>query len=62
MYLWYLTLLCVLVGAEPQSPITQPATTPAGAIVGTVTDESGTPIVGARVQAVGGKKKWAGGY
>jgi Carboxypeptidase regulatory-like domain len=62
MHLWYLTLFCLLVVAEPQGPIPQPATTPAGAIIGTVTDESGKPVVGARVQAVGRKKKWAGGY
>jgi hypothetical protein len=62
MHLWYLTLFCLLVVAEPQSPIPQPATTPAGAIIGTVTDEYGKPVVGARVQAVGRKKKWAGGY
>ena len=62
MHLWYLTLFCLLVVAEPHSPIPQPTTTPAGAIIGTVTDESGKPVVGARVQAVGRKKKWVGGY
>jgi hypothetical protein len=62
MHLWYLTFFCLLVVLEPQDPATRAAAAPAGVIVGTVTDESGKPMVGARVQAVGRKKKWAGEY
>jgi hypothetical protein len=40
----------------------QTPTPPTGVLTGIVTDASGTPIVGARVQAVGRAKKWAGPY
>ncbi len=38
------------------------ATPPPGVITGIVRDESGTPVVGAVVQAVMRRKKWAGAY
>jgi carboxypeptidase family protein len=39
-----------------------PQARPTGVIVGTVTDATGQPLVGARVQAVLRRKRWAGPY
>jgi len=67
MLMWNAAFLCLLALVEPRMGIgrqtTQPTSVPTpGVIVGTITDESGKPVVGARVQALGRKKKWAGGY
>jgi Carboxypeptidase regulatory-like domain len=42
--------------------VQQPALPRRGVITGTVIDQSGKPLVGARVQAVGRRKKWLGPY
>ena len=45
-----------------QEPPVTGAPPPAGVIVGTVTDASGVPLVGVKVQAVGRRQRWAGPY
>ena len=46
-----------------ESQVTQaPASPSPGVITGTVRDESGTPVVGAAVQAIVRRKRWAGPY
>ena len=45
-----------------QEPPVTGAPPPAGVIVGTVTDASGAPLVGVKVQAVGRRQRWAGPY
>jgi Carboxypeptidase regulatory-like domain len=66
MHHWF-ALICLLVVAELEPGIGRPSAQvssirSAGVIVGIVTNESGQPVVGARVQAIGRKKKWAGDY
>jgi hypothetical protein len=57
--LWTLALLAAL--TLTGHAVQQPAT-PTGIITGTITDESGNAVMGARVQAVGRGKKWMGPY
>ena len=66
-YSWYFPLLCLLVLTEVRTNVrAQSAQSPppssTGVIAGHVTDESGQPLIGARLQAVGRLKKWAGPY
>jgi hypothetical protein len=56
------SILALCTAQSPRARASQTAATQAGVVTGTITDASGTPIVGARVQAVGRAKKWAGPY
>lgn len=63
----FLLFVCLLVlaGHAPglESQVTQaPASPTPGVITGIVRDESGTPVVGAVVQAIVRRKRWAGPY
>jgi hypothetical protein len=65
MRAWGFGTLCILaltVAPAIEVRAVQRSATPTGVITGIVTDASGTPIVSARVQAVGRAKKWAGPY
>jgi hypothetical protein len=56
-----LALGCHVSGVASQVP-QAPASSSPGVITGTVRDESGTPVVGAVVQAIVRRKKWLGPY
>lgn len=63
----FVLLFCLLAFAEPRGNLRTesdqlPARASGGVITGHITDESGQPVVGARVQAVGRLKKWMGPY
>ena len=62
---WGVATVCILAVIAVPAIETHAVQTPAaatGVLTGVVTDASGRPIVGARVQAVGRAKKWAGPY
>ena len=65
MRVWGVGTLCILAVTAAAAIEVRAVQTPAtstGVLTGIVTDGSGTAIVGARVQAVGRRKKWAGPY
>lgn len=58
-----LLLLTAPLGPDTNSPAAQQTALPrTGVITGTVIDQSGIPLVGARVEAVGRRKKWLGPF
>ncbi len=58
---WFVAVAGHLSGVESQEP-QSPAPPAPGVITGIVRDDLGRPVVGAVVQAIGRRKRWAGPY
>jgi hypothetical protein len=59
---WVVALAATTSTTIAQDPGRPAATVETGVITGVVTDTSGAPLVGVKVQAVGRRKRWSGPY